>query len=119
MSKESARDRGASATGRHRAGSDAPFFLVFAGLGGSYVLLIVLMLAADLVFTSPRHFLAALTKPEIQYAVRLTLISCTISACLSLLVATPLGYLLSRHTCLLYTSPSPRDGLLSRMPSSA
>ena len=24
-----------------------------------------------------------------------------------------------RMTCLLYTSPSPRDGLLSRMPSSA
>ena len=24
-----------------------------------------------------------------------------------------------RLTCLLYTSPSPRDGLLSRMPSSA
>ena len=26
---------------------------------------------------------------------------------------------LSLGTCLLYTSPSPRDGLLSRMPSSA
>ena len=26
---------------------------------------------------------------------------------------------LSEHCCLLYTSPSPRDGLLSRMPSSA
>ena len=25
----------------------------------------------------------------------------------------------SPHSCLLYTSPSPRDGLLSRMPSSA
>ena len=25
----------------------------------------------------------------------------------------------SRKICLLYTSPSPRDGLLSRMPSSA
>ena len=25
----------------------------------------------------------------------------------------------NRITCLLYTSPSPRDGLLSRMPSSA
>ena len=25
----------------------------------------------------------------------------------------------SAQTCLLYTSPSPRDGLLSRMPSSA
>ena len=26
---------------------------------------------------------------------------------------------LSSYACLLYTSPSPRDGLLSRMPSSA
>ena len=26
---------------------------------------------------------------------------------------------LNRNGCLLYTSPSPRDGLLSRMPSSA
>ena len=31
-----------------------------------------------------------------------------------------LAYALALHTpCLLYTSPSPRDGLLSRMPSSA
>ena len=28
-------------------------------------------------------------------------------------------YLSNSNTCLLYTSPSPRDGLLSRMPSSA
>ena len=27
--------------------------------------------------------------------------------------------LIDRESCLLYTSPSPRDGLLSRMPSSA
>ena len=27
--------------------------------------------------------------------------------------------ILSYYVCLLYTSPSPRDGLLSRMPSSA
>ena len=27
--------------------------------------------------------------------------------------------LVTKSTCLLYTSPSPRDGLLSRMPSSA
>ena len=26
---------------------------------------------------------------------------------------------LTKNTCLLYTSPSPRDGLLARMPSSA
>ena len=29
------------------------------------------------------------------------------------------AYLAARTDCLLYTSPSPRDGLLSRMPSSA
>ena len=29
------------------------------------------------------------------------------------------NYLKVNNTCLLYTSPSPRDGLLSRMPSSA
>ena len=30
-----------------------------------------------------------------------------------------LGDHMERRLCLLYTSPSPRDGLLSRMPSSA
>ena len=29
------------------------------------------------------------------------------------------NYSIRWYTCLLYTSPSPRDGLLSRMPSSA
>ena len=29
------------------------------------------------------------------------------------------GVLLLANVCLLYTSPSPRDGLLSRMPSSS
>ena len=29
------------------------------------------------------------------------------------------GKVLASQGCLLYTSPSPRDGLLSRMPSSA
>ena len=31
----------------------------------------------------------------------------------------PYGYAIWENICLLYTSPSPRDGLLSRMPSSA
>jgi molybdate transport system permease protein len=101
MSEESATTLTASPASSvvpHRAGSDAPFFFVMGGLGGSYVLLIVALLCADIAFTSPRHFIAALSKPEIQYAVWLTLISCTISALLSIWVATPLGYLLSRFT---------------------
>ena len=39
----------------------------------------------------------ALAKPEIQYSIKLTLISCTITAILSLWVAIPIGYLMSRH----------------------
>ena len=31
----------------------------------------------------------------------------------------PMAYITYKTSCLLYTSPSPRDGLLSRMPSSA
>jgi molybdate transport system permease protein len=86
------------AEARHRAGSDVPFFLVMGALGGSYVVLIIALIAADIAFTSPKHFADALRKPEIQYALRLTLITCTISALLSIWVATPLGYLLSRFT---------------------
>ena len=39
----------------------------------------------------------ALRKPEIRYAIKLSLISCTITAILSLWVAIPIGYLLSRY----------------------
>jgi molybdate transport system permease protein len=39
----------------------------------------------------------ALQQPEIQYSIRLTLISCTMTAILSLWVAIPIGYLMSRH----------------------
>jgi ABC-type sulfate transport system permease component len=70
----------------HRAGSDVPFFLVTGTLGGSYVLLILAMLAADILFTSPAHFAAAFAKPEIQHAIWLTLITCSISALLSIWV---------------------------------
>ncbi|MGI9470286.1 MAG: ABC transporter permease [Rubripirellula sp.] len=80
-----------------RRRSDLPFFLVMGGLSSCFVLLIVLLLAADLMFTSLDEFKAALFKPEIQAAFRLTLLSCTIAALLSIWVATPLGYLLSRY----------------------
>jgi molybdate transport system permease protein len=43
---------------------------------------------------------AVLGKREIQYSIKLSLISCTITSILSLWVAVPLGYLLSRHRFL-------------------
>ncbi|GIW81396.1 MAG: hypothetical protein KatS3mg105_3203 [Gemmatales bacterium] len=66
-------------------------------IGGSYVLLIVAMLVADAVYTTPDHFLHALSSREIRFAVYLTMISCSITAILSVWVAVPLGYLLSRY----------------------
>ena len=80
-----------------RRRSDLPFFLVMSGISSCFILLIVLLLAADLMFTSFEDFRAAVMKPEIQSAFRLTLLSCTIAALLSIWVATPLGYLLSRY----------------------
>jgi molybdate transport system permease protein len=81
---------------RIRKLGDVAFFLIMGGLSASFILLIVLLLLADLLFTSPLEFGKALRKPEIQAAFRLTLASCTVAAILSLWVATPLGYLLSR-----------------------
>lgn len=80
-----------------RVGSDLPFLISLSLLGGVYLLLIVGMLAADASYTSPRHLAEALADRNIRYAVKLSLISCSITAILSLWVAVPLGYLLSRY----------------------
>jgi molybdate transport system permease protein len=76
--------------------SDAPFYAILVIVGGSYLVLVVAMLAADLFFTTPSHLWKALASPDIRYAIRLSLISCSITAILSVWVAVPLGYLLSR-----------------------
>lgn len=76
--------------------SDWPFLLGLSLLGGVYVVLIVAMLAADLAYTSPGHLLAALRSENIQYAIRLSLLSCSITALLCVWIGVPLGYLLSR-----------------------
>src|SRR5207253_2498433 len=79
-----------------RSYADLPFFLCFALIGGLYVLLIVGMLLADAKFTTPGHVWQALGSREIRAATRLSLISCTVTTILSVWVAVPLGYLLSR-----------------------
>ena len=95
MSASAAEDR--DTIRQHRVASDLPFFVVMGAISSVYVLLIVLMLAADCFYTSRSQILAALAKPEIRYSIQLSLLSCTMSAILSLLVAIPSGYLLSRH----------------------
>jgi molybdate transport system permease protein len=73
-----------------------PFFLALGLLGGVYVVLLLAMLIANAAYTTPEHILAALRSPEIQYAIRLSLISSLITAQLALWIAVPIGYLMSR-----------------------
>jgi len=83
----------------HRPPSDKPFFAVMIALGLVYVVLVVGMVAADAVyavFAEPQALWRTLTDPRIVYAAGLSLITCTITAILSLWVAVPIGYLLSR-----------------------
>ncbi len=96
---------------RHVAGSDTPFYVGLCILSGVYILLLFAMLAADalhLVEFDPAHPLSSLWKSilkffniintkEIRFSIRLSLISCTITTILSLLVSIPIGYLMSRH----------------------
>jgi molybdate transport system permease protein len=82
---------------RSRRGKwDRPFLLLLTAIGGSYVVLIVAMLVADLAYTTPDHLLEALDSAPIRYAIFLSLISCSITAILSVWVAVPLGYVMSR-----------------------
>lgn len=77
---------------------DAAFLLIMTGLAGSFVLLIVLLLLADLLFTSFSAFTTALQQPEILAAFQLTMKTCTAAAVLSVWAAVPLGYMLSRYS---------------------
>lgn len=78
------------------ARSDGLFLAAMAMMAGVYLLLIVALLGAQATYTSPGQVWKAMASPEIRYAMRLSLISCTLSAILSLWVAVPAGYLLAR-----------------------
>ncbi len=77
--------------------TDTPFYLALSVLSSTYVLLIIAMLLADAAFTTPGQMWRILHSVEIRYAIKLSLISCSLTTLLSLWVAVPLGYLMSRH----------------------
>jgi len=62
-----------------------------------YVLLIVAMLAADATYTTPGALLEALERPEIRHAFKLSFLTATVTAILSVWFAVPIGYVLARH----------------------
>ncbi len=99
---------------RNVSTSNAVFLVSLGIIGATYVILIVAMLAADTWYMAEKSVRAAdgdtwqalvsqnpvvtaLADRKIRYSIWLSLTSCTLSAVFSLLVAVPIGYLMSRH----------------------
>ncbi|MGK0188509.1 MAG: molybdate transport system permease protein [Verrucomicrobiales bacterium] len=86
------------------------FFAWFVGMAFLYTGLIVAMILADVKYALAMDSFslsglgqaigglwAEVAKPEILFSIRLTLITCTLSALLSVFFAIPIAYLLARH----------------------
>src|ERR1700722_1811200 len=71
----------------YRPKSDVPFFVGLGVLAGFYIALIAAMLLADVNYAHLRDFSRILGDADIRYAIRLSLISCTITTILALWVA--------------------------------
>lgn len=89
-----------------RARTDLPFLLLLAVIGGTYLVLIAALLAADVAYLvrgdggvakAWQRLAQPLASREVRYSVWLSLITCTVTAILSVYVAIPLGYLMSRY----------------------
>ena len=82
---------------RRRVPSDRPFIAALIAVSAMYVLLVAGMLLADVHYASAKDLIDAIGDANIRASLRLTMISCAISAILSVIVAVPIGYLLSRY----------------------
>ncbi len=71
------------------------FFLVTVLL--AYLGLLVVLVAANALTISPAKALEVLQDPDIRHSIKLTFITCTATAILSVFVSVPIGYLLSRY----------------------
>lgn len=72
------------------------FWLILAFIAAAYLAFWAAMLVATASYTSPQEVWNVLASREIRYATVLSLVTCTITALLSLLIAVPVSYLMSR-----------------------
>ena len=95
-------DHAPSVAAQHAAAQDVrrrvdwPFYLGMCCLAGSYVGLITLLIAGDIYFSKLNHFGAILRDPNIQYSIKLSVISCCLTTILAMWVSVPVAYLMSR-----------------------
>jgi len=87
------RQRASNASGRDRL-----FFGVFGSILGLYALLLLALILAIafLAMGDLTTLKKTLSDPDIRGSIRMTLLSCSVAAALSIVVAVPAGYLFSR-----------------------
>ena len=86
-------------TNRHhhrKVRSDIPFYSGLFGFIALYLLLILSIVLANASYVTWPDIQAAISSQAIQSSLKLTFLTCTISAILSLLFAVPIAYSLSR-----------------------
>jgi len=74
-----------------------PFVLCLVFALVVYLGLLLLMLGANVLTVSWAEVERVLKDPDIQHSIQLTFVTCTATAILSVLVAVPVGYVLSRY----------------------
>jgi molybdate transport system permease protein len=74
----------------------SPFWVSLAIVTGIYLLFLIGLLGSMATYTTPGQLWQSMRSPEIQYSIKLSILTCTLSALLALLLAVPVGYLLSR-----------------------
>lgn len=79
-----------------RTRPELPFLLFLVAVLLAYVGLLVTLVAANALTVSFTQALDILKNQDIRHSIQLTFLTCTATAILSILIATPIGYLLSR-----------------------
>lgn len=76
--------------------ANLPFWAILVAAAGAYLLFILALLVCTAGYSTPDRLWRSLGNREIRYSIWLSLITCSLTALLSLLLAVPSGYLLAR-----------------------
>ena len=73
-------------------------WLTLAIITAGYLVFWLLLLGSTATYSTPEAWLKVVQSPEIRHATWLSLISCTAAAAIAVLLAIPVGYLMSRQS---------------------
>lgn len=77
--------------------SDTLFYTLLLGLGGFYVLLLAAITLAEFKFIDKESLINFFKDEHILHSLKLSIVSCSITTIMCILVAVPIGYLMSRY----------------------